>query len=107
MTFSNLRYQNNNQKHYEYLGKLSYRNFSGNTSFCSPKQRNNTYSLSVRQTTIPNCLIPDSMHCRIIRRYLGSKICSGQGMPGKAWVQTKMGISALISVDILQNKGSE
>jgi hypothetical protein len=43
-------------------------------------------------------VLNDSMHCRIIRRYLGSKICNGQGMPGKAWVQTKMGISALMGM---------
>lgn len=42
---------------------------------------------------MPNCLVPVSMERRIIRRYLGSNTCSGQGMVGKAMVHTKMGTS--------------
>ena len=41
-----------------------------------------THSLSPMETHMPNCRVPDSIHCRTMSRYRGSNMCRGQAIPG-------------------------
>ena len=47
-----------------------------------------THGLSLSFVHIPNSLVPANITLLIIKRYLGSNTCRGQGMFGKLIVQT-------------------
>ena len=86
----------NCQKPYDCLWKSTFNFITPHgLGSCQP------YPVSSLCRHIPNCFDPASMHCLTIRRYRGSKMCSGQGCDGNAKVQTKIGTSSVVSLATL------
>ena len=73
--------------------------------FCVRIETSSTHSsLSEYPPHIPNLRL-DSMQCRISILYRGSKMCRGQGIPGKAIVQGKTGRgTSLLSPTLRETK---